>query len=146
MLPFQNDALGRIGREQRPGKMRLVIWGARLLRISANTLLGSPFNASTVRSRARQSVADASNSLIQSLIAAFALSIFSCVGRLCSTLESAIPTLPRASLRLPPLDKFRTAAPLAFMSFAKTSDLRIVVNFVAVVAGLAYVVGEFSVR
>jgi hypothetical protein len=32
------------------------------------------------------------------------------------------------------------------MSFAKTSDLRIVVNFVAVVAGLAYVVGEFSVR
>jgi len=77
---------------------------------------------------------DASNSLIQSLIAAFVLSIFSCVDRLCSMLESAIPTLPRASLRLPPPDKFKIAAPLAFLSVAKTCDLRVVVNRASIAA------------
>src|SRR5215831_7228361 len=37
-------------------------------------------------------------------------SIFSFVGRPCIMLERAIPTLARAALRAPPLDKFRTAA------------------------------------
>jgi hypothetical protein len=47
---------------------------------------------------------DASNSLIQASIARLALSIFSCVGIPWITLESAIPTLARASSTAPPLD------------------------------------------
>src|SRR5262249_1139606 len=46
---------------------------------------------------------------IQVSIADLALLIFSSVGRPCITLESAIPTMPRASLRSPSPEKFRTA-------------------------------------
>jgi hypothetical protein len=110
-----------------------------LFTTSANTRRGSPSTPPpSAAFPARQSAANASNSLIQSLIAAFVLSIFSCVGRLRSTLESAIPTLARASFRVPPLDKFRTAVPLAFMSVAKTSDLRAVGNRASIAAFAAF--------
>jgi hypothetical protein len=66
---------------------------------------------------------DASNSLIQASIARLALSTFSCVGIPWIRLESAIPTLIRASFSTPPLDRFKTAAFLALLSVAKTADL-----------------------
>jgi hypothetical protein len=46
---------------------------------------------------------------IQVSIADLALLIFSSVGGRCIILESTIPTIPRASSRRPPPDKFRTA-------------------------------------
>jgi hypothetical protein len=97
-----------------------------------------PLSSFAAASNVLRTVADASNSFIQVLIAAFVLSIFSGSGRLCITLESAIPTLPRASLRVPPLDKFRTAARLALLSVAKTADLRVVVNRASIAAFAAF--------
>jgi hypothetical protein len=61
---------------------------------------------------------DASNSLIQASIARLALSILCGVGGPWSwiRLESAIPTLARASFSAPPLDRFKIAAWLALPS------------------------------
>ena len=64
-----------------------------------------------------------SNSFIQASIADLALLIFSAVGRPCITIESALPTLPRASFSAAPLDRLKIAACLAFTSVAKTADL-----------------------
>src|ERR1700751_4455701 len=64
----------------------------------------------------------ASNSCIQAWIADLALSIFSCVGWLWIRLESATPTLARASFRVPPLDIFKIASCLALVSVARTFD------------------------
>jgi hypothetical protein len=71
---------------------------------------------------------DASNSLIQVSIVRLALSIFSCVGIPWITLESAIPTLIRASFNAPPRDRFKTAAYFALLSVATTIALGDVVN------------------
>src|SRR6516162_6563084 len=64
-----------------------------------------------------------SNSLIQVSIADLAVLIFSSVGRPRITIESALPTLPRASFSAAPLDRLKTTACLAFTSVAKTADL-----------------------
>jgi hypothetical protein len=78
----------------------------------------------------------ASNSTIQASIARSALSIFSGVGRPWSRLEIAIPTLARASLRVPPLDRFKIASCFALLSVAKTADFGVAVNS-ALIAALA---------
>src|SRR5215510_10677808 len=65
----------------------------------------------------------ASNSCIQAWIADLALSIFSCVGWLWIRLESATPTLARASFRVPLLDIFKIASCFAFVSVAGYNTL-----------------------
>ena len=77
----------------------------------------------------------ASNSTIHASIARSALSIFSDVGRSWVTLEIAIPTLARAALRVPPLDRFKIASCFALLSVAKTADFGVAVNS-ALIAGL----------
>src|SRR5438094_279228 len=85
-----------------------------------------------------------SNSFIQASIADLASSIFSFVGRPYIMLESAIPTLPRASLRAPPLDNFSIAARLAFLSVAKTAGLDFAVNSAFIAAFAAFATSNSS--